>query len=315
MNDSVAIISVVTAIASGTPILLAAVGEIMTERSGVMNLGVEGMMLLGAVSGFWVTSETGSLGLGILVGAVAGLLLAMVHSVLAVSLRVNQIISGLALVIIGTGLSSFLGDAADPKLTSRPTGARFSDPFPDSLSDLPIIGPVIFGHDIVVYVSWALVAVTSYFLFQTRPGLSLWAVGEDPATADAAGISVAKFRYGFTLIGGVLAGIGGAYMSSHLLGTWQDGLTAGTGWIAFTLVIFSGWRPWRALFAAYIFGAITSLGFTLQILGFGIPTAFLAMLPFIMTIVALALLTARPTAARRLRAPAALGTSFARESR
>jgi simple sugar transport system permease protein len=140
-------------------------------------------------------------------------------------------------------------------------------------------------------------------------------VGEDPATADAAGIPVAKTRYGFTLFGGALAGIGGAYLSTDHLGTWQDGLTAGIGWIAFTLVIFSGWRPWRALFAAYIFGAITNLGFTLQILGIGIPTNFLAMLPFIMTIVALAVLSARPAAARRLGAPAALATSFARESR
>jgi general nucleoside transport system permease protein len=315
VNDSVVVISIVTAIATGTPILLAAVGETLTERSGVMNLGIEGMMLLGAVSGFWVTSETGSLGLGILVGALAGALLALIHAVLAVSLRVNQIISGLALVIIGTGLSSFLGDAADPKLTSRPPGARFSQFFPESLSDLPIVGPIVFGHDIVVYLSWILVAVTSYFLFRTRPGLSVWAVGEDPATADAAGISVAKFRYSYTLVGGVLAGVGGAYLSSHVLGTWQDELTAGMGWIAFTLVIFSGWRPWRALFAAYIFGAITSLGFTLQILGFGVPTDFLAMLPFIMTIVALAFISARPAAARRLGAPAALGISFARESR
>lgn len=315
MNDTVLVLSAASMIAAGTPMLLAAIGEILAERSGVMNLGIEGMMLISAASGFWVTSETGSLALGMLVGILAGILLASVHAVLAVSLRVNQIISGLALVIIGTGMSGFLGDATTPKLTGRPPGARFSSFFPDGMTDLPIVGPLIFDHDVVVYLSWVIVAAASYFLFRTRPGLSLWAVGDDPATADAAGIPVVAIRYGATLLGGAMAGMAGAYLSIQILGTWQDSLTAGTGWIAFCLVIFSGWRPWRAMVAAYVFGALTTLGFTLQIIGFGVPTDFLAMLPFVMTVVVLAAISSRPEAARRLGAPAALGRSFARESR
>ena len=315
MNDTVLVLSVASMIAAGTPMLLAAIGEILAERSGVMNLGIEGMMLISAASGFWVTSETESLALGMLVGILAATLLAAVHAVLAVSLRVNQIISGLALVIIGTGTSGFLGDATTPKLTGRPPGARFSSIFPEGMTDLPVAGPLVFDHDVVVYLSWVIVAVASYFLFRTRPGLSLWAVGDDPATADAAGIPVVAFRYGATLVGGALAGMGGAYLSIQILGTWQDSLTAGLGWIAFCLVIFSGWRPWRAMLAAYVFGALTTLGFTFQIVGFGVPTDFLAMLPFIMTVLVLAVISSRPEAARRLGAPAALGRPFARESR
>lgn len=315
MNDTVLILSLATTIAAGTPMLLAALGEILAERSGVMNLGIEGMMLIAAASGFWITSETESLALGMVTGIVAGTLLAAIHAVLAVSLRVNQIISGLALVIIGTGLSGFLGDATTPKLTGRPPGARFTSLFPEALTDLPVVGPLVFDHDIIVYLSWIFVAATSYFLFRTRPGLAVWAVGDDPATADSAGIPVIAFRYGFTLLGGALAGLAGAYLSIHLIGTWQDSLTSGLGWIAFSLVIFSGWRPWRAMLAAYVFGGLTTLGFTFQILGFGVPTDFLAMLPFVLTIVVLAIISSRPEAARRFGAPAALGKPFARESR
>ena len=177
MNDTVLVLSIASMIAAGTPMLLAAIGEILAERSGVMNLGIEGMMLISAASGFWVTSETESLALGMLVGILAATLLATVHALLAVSLRVNQIISGLALVIIGTGMSGFLGDATTPKLTGRPPGARFSSVFPEGMTGLPVVGPLVFDHDVVVYLSWVIVAVASYFLFRTRPGLSLWGGG------------------------------------------------------------------------------------------------------------------------------------------
>lgn len=315
MNDTVLILSLVTAITTGTPLLYAALGETLAERSGVMNLGVEGMMLVGAVTGFWVTSDTGSLIAGMIVGGLAAAALAVIHAVLAISLGINQIISGLALVIIGTGLSGFLGAATDPPLTTRPPGAFFTPVFGTGMSDLPIVGPLIFGHDIMVYTSWILVAAASFYLFRTRQGLYVWAVGEDPATADAAGISVMLYRYVHTLVGGFAAGIGGAYLSVSLVGTWQDSITAGAGWIAFSLVIFSGWRPWRALYAAYVFGALISLGFTLQIIGAGVPTDVLAMVPFILTIVALAIVTGRPAAARKLGAPSALSVPYSRENR
>ena len=315
MNDSVFVLALVTAISTGTPLLYAALGETLTERSGVMNLGIEGMMLVGAVSGFWVTSDTGSLMAGMVVGGIAAAALALVHAVLSVSLGINQIISGLALVIIGTGLSGFLGASTDPLLTSRPPGAFFEPVFGVGFRDLPLVGPLIFGHDIMVYLSWVAVGIASYYIFRTRPGLYVSAVGEDPATADAAGLSVARTRYVHTVVGGFGAGVGGAYLSISLVGTWQDSITAGAGWIAFSLVIFSGWRPWRALFAAYVFGALTSLGFTLQILGIGVPGDVLAMVPFILTIVALAIVTGRSAAARKLGAPAALAQPYSRESR
>ncbi len=262
-----------------------------------------------------MTSETENLIAGMLAGGLAAALLALVHATLAISFGVNQIISGLALVIVGTGLSSFLGASTDPLVTSRAPGGFFEPVFGEGIRDIAVIGPILFGHDIMVYVSWLAVVMVSYYLFRTRPGLYLWSVGEDPATADAAGISVTAYRYIHTLIGGFGAGVGGAYLSISLVGTWQDGITAGAGWIAFSLVIFSGWRPYRALFAAYIFGASISAGFTLQIIGVGVAGDILAMIPFILTIVALAIVTGRPAAARKLGAPRALSIPYSRESR
>jgi ABC-type uncharacterized transport system permease subunit len=316
MNETVAVLSIVGAIAVGTPLVLAAVGEILTQRSGVMNLGIEGMMLVGAVLSFWATASTENLWLGLVLGALGAAALALVHAALSINLRVNQIISGLALVIIGTGFSSFLGGIGESPLTGQQSVARFSPLLPEPIRELPLIGPILFGHDIVVYLSWILVAASSYYLWHTRPGLTLRAVGEDPPSADAAGLSVARVRYAHTVLGGALAGIGGAYLALEVLGTWQSGITAGQGWIAFALVIFSGWRPWPALFAAYVFGGLTNVGFTLQILDVGIPSDFLAMLPFILTILALIVVSSGPAGAqRRIRAPAALAQPYARESR
>lgn len=316
MNDTVGVLSAMGAIAVGTPILLAAIGETLTQRSGVMNLGIEGMMLAGAVVGFWAATVTGNVWLGVLAGAAAGSVLALVHAVLAVSLRVNQIISGLALVIVGTGFSSFLGSVGDSPLTGREVAARFTPLLGGGgLRSLPIVGPILFGQDLMVYLSWLMVAAASYYIFRSRPGLSMRAVGEDPAAADAAGISVGVVRYLHTVVGGLLAGLAGGYLAIEIIGTWQSGITSGQGWIAFALVIFSGWRPWRALFAAYVFGALTNLAFTLQIVGIRIPSDFLAMIPFILTIVALMLVSARPSSARKVSAPAALALPYSRESR
>lgn len=315
MNESVFVLALLNAIVVGTPILYAGIGEILTQRAGVMNLGIEGMMLVGAVSGFWATTVTDSLLLAVVVAALGGIGMALLHAVLSISLRVNQIVSGLALVTLGTGLSAFLGDATEPRLTCCAGEFRFEAVFSGGITDLPVVGPLLFSHDLMVYGSWILAGLASYYIFRTPVGLSLRAVGENPGTADAVGISVVRYRYLHTLAGGALAGIGGAYLSIAVLGAWQKGISAGVGWIAFALVVFSGWRPWRALFAAYIFGLLTGLNFTFQIIGVNVPGDFLAMVPFAMAILALIVVSARPAAARKLGAPAALGEPYAREQR
>ena len=315
MNDTVLVLSVASAIVAGTPILFAALGEIIAERSGVMNLGVEGMMLLGGVVGFWTGVQTGSLTLALLAGGLAGAVLACVHAVLAVSLRVNQTVSGLSLVIVGSGLSAFLGSTGDTPLLETPSGVDFAPLFPVGLRDVPGVGPIVFGHDAVVYVSWVVVVVAGYVLYRTSTGLSLRAIGEDPAAADAAGLNVARTRYLATAIGGFGSGVGGAYLTLAVLGTWQTGLTAGAGWIAVALVILAGWRPWLALVGAYAFGALRGLGFTLQIAQVSVPADFLNMIPFVAAYVVVIVVSASPSRARRVAAPTALGTPYSRESR
>jgi simple sugar transport system permease protein len=315
VNDSVVVLSLASAIVVGTPILLAALGEIVTERSGVMNLGVEGMMLVGGLAGFWAGFHTGSLPVALLVGGLAGSLFSLVHAVLAVTLGVNQTVSGLALVILGNGVSAFLGSSGDTPLLQARSGVTLDRLFPEVLRDLPGVGPILFGHDAVVYLSWVLVAVVARVLYRSSTGLSLRAVGEDPAAADAAGLDVVRIRYLATAVGGFGAGIGGTYFALAVLGTWQNGMTAGAGWIAVALVILAGWRPWVALLGAYAFGVLRGLSFTLQIAGWDVPSDFLAMIPFIAAYLVVVLAAARPSKRRRGAAPAALGVPYAREAR
>jgi general nucleoside transport system permease protein len=315
VNDTVVVLSAAAAIVAGTPIAFAAMGEIFAERSGVMNLGVDGMMLVGGVVSVMATIATGNPWIGLGAGILAGAALSSVHAALSISLRVNQVISGLALVIVGTGFSAFLGKVPDPPLTDRGAVPGFQALLKGGPADLPVVGPLVFGRDALVYLSWVLAASATYYLFRTRAGLATRAVGEDPATSDAAGIRVPLVRYVHVVLGGALAGLGGAYLSIAITGIWQDGITAGAGWIAFALVSFSGWRPWRALFAAYLFGALTSLNFTLQSLGVRVPSDVLAMLPFAMTILVLIAVSARLSSARSLSAPAALALPYVRESR
>jgi simple sugar transport system permease protein len=313
MNDSVVVLTLVAAIGLGTPIVFATVGEILAERSGILNLGVQGMMLIGAVTGFWATFTTGSLWLGVIVAMIAGAALSSIHAFNSVTLRVSQIVSGLALTIFGTGLAIFIGRAGTDPLVGKPSREVF-EPILGGLADLPIVGPLIFGHDALVYLSWIIVAVASYYLFHTRPGLTVRAVGEDPASAEAAGIDVSKVRYAHVMIGGALAGLGGAYFSLALVPSWQDDPIGAAGWIAIALVILSSWRPWRALWAAYLFGAAGRVNFTLQTLGVTIPANLLAMLPFVLAIIAMIVLTSGKRA-RFLGAPAALGIPYFREER
>ena len=313
MNDSVVVLTLVAAIGLGTPIVFATVGEILTERSGILNLGVQGMMLFGAVTGFWATFTTGSLWLGVIVAMIAGAALSSIHAFNSVTLRVSQIVSGLALTIFGTGLAIFVGRAGTDPLIGKPSREVF-EPILGGVADLPIVGPLIFGHDALVYLSWIIVAAASYYLFHTRLGLTVRAVGEDPASAEAAGIDVSKVRYAHVMIGGALAGLGGAYFSLALVPSWQDDPIGAAGWIAIALVILSSWRPWRALWAAYLFGAAGRVNFTLQTLGVSIPANLLAMLPFVLAIIAMIVLTSGKRA-RFLGAPAALGIPYFREER
>jgi ABC-type uncharacterized transport system permease subunit len=319
VNNSLLVVVLASGVLYGTPLLYAALGELLAERSGVLNLGVEGMMLVGAVMGFWAVQRVhgGSaiaLAAGIGVAAVAGTVMAAIHGFLVITLRANQIVSGLALTIFAgaAGLSSYLGN--DLELAGSPARYQFQEILPDVLQDLPVIGPVVFGQSILVYASWLLVALVALYLMRTRTGLNLRAVGESPAAADAMGINVAAYRYAHTLVGGALAGVGGAAFSLSITPQWVDGLTGGAGWIAIALVIFAFWRPTLCLLGAYFFGAFTALPFALQSHGVTVAPELFQTLPYVATIVALVLVSSR-AARLRFGAPGALGVPYVREER
>jgi ABC-type uncharacterized transport system permease subunit len=305
-------VTLAAAVSAGTPLVFAAVGEILAERSGVLNLGVEGMMLLGAVCSFLAATAFGSPFIGLLAGVLAGGALSLVHAFLSVTMRANQIVSGLALVIFGTGLATFLGNPIE----GDPLRSRLGDLPVPLLSEVPVVGPILFQQDILVYASWVVVGLAAFYLTRTRAGLSLRACGESPETADAMGLSVARIRYEHVVLGGLLAGAGGAYQILARVPSWSGaGTTAGIGWIALALVVFAAWRPWRALFGAYLFGAALAANFALQAAGVNVlPAEILSMLPYLLTILVLVVLSATG-ARKRLGAPAALGEPYAREER
>jgi ABC-type uncharacterized transport system permease subunit len=317
MNHNIAIAIAVSAIAYGTPLLLAGLGELLAERSGVLNLGVEGMMLIGAVCGFTVSQHLHgprwvALVAALLVAGLAGGLLALIHAFLAVTVRANQIVSGLAITIFAgaVGLSSYLGQVW--KVGGQHGIHQFVNLNVFGWKNVPVLGPILFNHDAMVYLSWALVAVVAWYLYRTRAGLYLRSVGESPQTADTMGINVTAYRYVHTIIGGVLAGFGGAYFTLAIAPIWTDGLTAGDGWIAIALVIFAFWRPDLLVLGAYLFGVFASLGFTLQARGVTLPSEFFSSLPYVMTVVAL-VAASTGWAKRRLGTPAALGVPYSRE--
>ncbi len=310
MNGELLISICVAAIASGTSILLPALGEILAERSGVLNLGVEGMMLMGALFGYIADVETGNLGLALAVAILAGALLALIHAFVTITLRANQIVSGLAISLFGGGFTAFIGK---PFVGSVAPAQLERIPLP-GLAGIPVLGQVLFTQDPIVYGSFVLVPLMAYFIYRTRPGLSLRAVGESPATADAMGLSVISRRYLYTLAGGALAGVGGAYLSLFYTPTWIDGMTAGRGWIAVGLVVFGVWDPWRAMAGAYLFGFVDGFQLRAQALGSGIPQFFLNMLPYIFTIVVVAIASGERVQ-KRLGVPTALGQPYWREER
>ena len=302
MDTLVAILA--AAIAAGTPLVFAALGELVTEKSGVLNLGVEGMMLVGAVAGFAATAASGNPWLGVLAGMGAGAAMALVFAVLALQLMANQVAAGLALTLFGVGLSAFVGKP----LESIALGSQQTWNIP-LLSDLPLLGPVLFRHHLLVYLSWVLLLALSWFLYRSRAGLVLRAVGESPESAHAIGYRVLAIRYLATLFGGALAGLGGAYLAEFYTPMWVEGLVAGRGWIALALVVFASWRPARVLLGAYLFGGVTIAQFFAQGAGLAVPSQFLSSLPYLATILMLVLIS-RNASIIRLNAPMSLGRSY-----
>jgi general nucleoside transport system permease protein len=321
VNHGLLVVVVASGIAYGTPLLYGALGELLAERSGVLNLGVEGMMLVGAVIGFWSVQrfhpDTGiALLAAIAVAAVAGAAMASIHAFLVITLRASQIVSGLALTIFAgaAGLSSYLGNNLN--LADEPALHTFNPLFPGSWQRWPVVGPIVFGQNLLVYASWLLVPAIAYYLSRTRLGLNVRAVGESPAAADAMGINVAAYRYAHTIAGGALAGIAGATFTLAINPLWVDGITGGAGWIAIALVIFAFWRPELCLVGAYFFGALQALAPELQArqISLGPTVLWTNALPYLATIVVLVIVSAGNTK-RRLGAPAALGTAYTREER
>ena len=299
----------VAAVAAGTPFVYAALGELVTEKSGVLNLGVEGMMLVGAITGFIAMAKTGSLLLAVACGMTAGALMAAIFAVLTLTLMANQVASGLALTIFGVGLSAFLG--LNYTSIALPGIARLHIPL---LSDIPLLGKLLFSHDILVYGSLALFFLVSWFLYKTRAGLILRGIGEAPKSAHALGYNVIGIRYLAVLFGGAMAGLGGVYLSVAYTPVWVQGMVAGRGWVSLALVVFATWRPLRVLFGAYLFGAITIAQFHVQGLGIDIPSQLLSMLPYLATILVLVIIS-RDLTAIRLNSPASLGITYHPENR
>ena len=291
-------------LAAGTPLVFAALGELVTEKSGVLNLGVEGMMLVGAVVSFIVAATTHQPWLGALAGAAAGAAMAAIFGALTLSLMANQVATGLALSLFGVGLSAFIGQGYVSAMIDGIKPLSIS-----GLSDLPIVGTLLFAHSPFVYVSLLLCALVHWFLYRTRSGLVVRAVGESASSAHALGYPVVAIRYLAVMFGGACAGLGGAYMAVAYTPLWTEGMTAGRGWIALALVVFATWKPARVLIGAYLFGGVTLVQFQAQAMGVAVPSQLLSMLPYLATIVVLTLIS-RDAAAIRLNAPASLGKPF-----
>ena len=304
MNTALLVSFVMTVAMAATPILLASLGELVAEKAGVLNLGVEGMMLIGAVTGFAAATLTGSAYLGLLAAMLGGVAVSLIFAGLTLGLSANQVATGLALTIFGTGASSLLG----APFVGR-TIERLGPLLPADLAEHPVLR-VVFGYDLLVYLSLGLTFAVAWWLKRTRPGLILRAVGESDSSAHSIGYPVLAVRTAAVAFGGALAGLGGAYFSLELTPMWADRLTAGRGWIALALVVFASWRPLRLLAGAYLFGAVMTFELHAKASGFGLlPPEMLAMLPYLATILVLTLISIRPGRLSAA-APACLGKSF-----
>ncbi len=302
MSYEILIPLLAAAVQSGTPILYATLGEIFTERTGILNLGVEGIMIVGALSGFLVAKITGNPAVAFVAAGLAGAAVASLHGLVCIIFQGNQVVSGLALTILGVGFANYLGAAYVGQ------AAPGFDPLPiPLLSEIPVLGPIFFRQDLLVYITYLIPLLMWLFLYQTRYGLSLRAAGENPAAAIAAGVNVVVCRFVGVLVGGFFIGLGGAYLSLAYTHLWTNNLTGGRGWIAVALVIFAFWRPGRAIFGAYLFGGVMALQLRLQASGTQIPSSLLLMLPYALTIGVLVLASWRRGGTD---APAALGRNI-----
>lgn len=295
------ILLIASLMVSATPILLAAIGETVVEKAGVLNLGVEGMMITGAVVGFVVAVNTGHPAWGFMAAAVASAVLSLAFGFLTQYLLSNQVATGLGLTLVGLGLSALIGKPYEG--IKSPTLQPLDIPL---LSDLPVVGRMLFSHDAMVYVSLLMVGLVYYFLKHTRAGLILRAVGENHDAAHALGYKVIRIRMLAIMFGGACAGMGGAYISLVRVPQWTEGMTAGAGWIALAIVVFASWKPWRVLIGAYLFGGVTVLQLNLQAAGVRIPVEVLSMSPYLITIIVLVFISARGNQG----APASLGRIF-----
>ena len=295
---------ILTVISAATPLVFAGIGELVTEKSGVLNLGVEGMMLVGAVSGFITATVTGNYFLAVAAAALAGAIMAFLFGVLTLSLMANQVATGLALTLFGVGLSALMGQ----NFVGQPVAALAKLDIP-GLSDLPFIGPVIFGQDGLVYLSFVMVLAVSWFLYKTKAGLILRAVGDSHDAAHSIGYSVIGIRYLAVMFGGAMSGIGGAYLSLAYTPMWAENMTAGRGWIALALIVFATWKPGLVLIGAYMFGAITILQLHAQAAGLNVPSQALSMLPYLATVLVLVLISKDQSRIRK-HAPACIGKIF-----
>lgn len=302
----------VASVIAGTPLLLAILGEIITEKSGSLNLGVEGMMILGSLGAFITAYTTKNPILTLLAGMLFGSLGALIFAFLTVSLRANQTVTGLALTIFGTGIANFFGKQYVGKIVPDNVKLFFSPKKIPLLGDIPFLGRIIFNQSIFVYLAIFITIITGIYVYKTKYGLTLSAIGENPAAADSAGIHVNIYKYIHLLYGGALCGLGGAFLSIVYVPTWQESITSGKGWIAVALVIFCKWNPFRAFLGAYIFGGLDILGFRIQHLDIKISQYFIDMLPYLVTIIILVISSAKKD---KTFGPKALGLNYFREER
>jgi simple sugar transport system permease protein len=300
----IAINILLTIATAATPLLVAAIGELVVERSGVLNLGVEGMMIMGAVAGFGAGYLTGSPWVGLLAAIVVGALFSLLFAVMTLSLATNQVATGLSLTLLGLGLSGMMGTS----FVGLP-GERLPDLHIPLLSDLPIVGRLVFGQDPVFYISIALTAGVAWFLFRTRTGLTLRSIGDSHTSAHALGIQVIRYRYLAVIFGGACAGLAGGQLSLVYTPQWVENMSAGRGWIALALVVFASWRPWRVLLGGYLFGAVSISQLHAQAFGIGIPSQFLSALPYAATVVVLILIS-HNRRTTLINTPASLGKPF-----
>ncbi|MEQ1944563.1 ABC transporter permease [Mesorhizobium sp. VNQ89] len=294
----------ITIATAATPLLIAAIGELVVERSGVLNLGVEGMMIMGAVTGFGVALTTGSPWLGVFAAIIVGALFSLLFGFLTLTLVTNQVATGLALTLLGLGLSGMIGEA----FVGQP-GVKLAAIYIPGLTDIPFVGRLFFGQDPLFYVSILLTVGVAWFLFRTRAGLTLRSVGDNHGSAHALGINVIRIRYLAVMFGGACAGLAGAFLSLVYTTQWIENMSAGRGWIALALVVFASWRPLRVLAGAYLFGAVSIGQLHAQALGIGIPSQLLSALPYLATTLVLVLIS-RNRRLTMINTPASLGRPF-----